>query len=80
MPLSVPQALGMSLPYSSSTPALYPGELPNVVSALACGLCLPPEKVQECVRAAKYLKNLLALDIKPRSIHSILPWFGEVCN
>ncbi|KAF8904431.1 dihydroxy-acid dehydratase [Gymnopilus junonius] len=44
------EALGMSLPYSSSTPALY------------------PQKVQECVRAAKYLKNLLALDIKPRDI------------
>ncbi|KAH9485094.1 Putative dihydroxy-acid dehydratase, mitochondrial [Psilocybe cubensis] len=27
-----------------------------------------PEKVQECIRAAKYLKNLLALDIKPRDI------------
>jgi dihydroxy-acid dehydratase len=44
------EALGMSLPYSSSTPALYPG------------------KVQECVRAAKYMKNLLALDLKPKDI------------
>ncbi|KAF8197843.1 dihydroxy-acid/6-phosphogluconate dehydratase [Pholiota molesta] len=44
------EALGISLPYSSSTPASY------------------PEKVQECVRAAKYLKNLLAKDIKPRDI------------
>ncbi|KAF8160760.1 dihydroxy-acid/6-phosphogluconate dehydratase [Crassisporium funariophilum] len=44
------EALGMSLPYSSSTPALY------------------PQKVQECFRAAKYLKNLLALDLKPKDI------------
>jgi len=44
------EALGMSLPYSSSTPALY------------------PQKAQECVKAAKYLKNLLARDIKPRDI------------
>ncbi|KAJ7772625.1 dihydroxy-acid/6-phosphogluconate dehydratase [Mycena maculata] len=44
------EALGMSLPYSSSTPALY------------------PEKAQECVKAAKYLKRLLERDIKPRDI------------
>ncbi|CAA7261730.1 unnamed protein product [Cyclocybe aegerita] len=44
------EVLGMSLPYSSSTPALY------------------PEKIQECFKAAKYLKNLLAFDIKPRDI------------
>ena len=28
------------------------------------------EKVQECRRAAKYLKNLLAKDIKPRLVES----------
>ncbi|KAJ7680496.1 dihydroxy-acid/6-phosphogluconate dehydratase [Mycena polygramma] len=44
------EAIGMSLPYSSSTPALY------------------PEKAQECVKAAKYLKHLLEKDIKPRDI------------
>ncbi|KAF7321726.1 Dihydroxy-acid dehydratase [Mycena kentingensis (nom. inval.)] len=44
------EALGMSLPYSSSTPAL------------------DPAKKQECRRAAKYLKNLLANDTKPRDI------------
>ncbi|KAJ7747388.1 dihydroxy-acid/6-phosphogluconate dehydratase [Mycena metata] len=44
------EALGMSLPYSSGTPALY------------------PEKAQECVKAAKYLKRLLEKDIKPRDI------------
>ncbi|KAJ7647113.1 dihydroxy-acid dehydratase [Roridomyces roridus] len=44
------EALGMSLPYSSSTPAIF------------------PEKAQECVKAAKYLKRLLEKDIKPRDI------------
>lgn len=44
------EVLGMSLPYSSSTPAVY------------------PEKVQECAKAAKYLKKLLEHDIKPRDI------------
>ncbi|KAF8210464.1 dihydroxy-acid and 6-phosphogluconate dehydratase [Mycena galopus ATCC 62051] len=44
------EALGMSLPYSSSTPALNPA------------------KAQECIRAGKYLKNLLEKDIKPRDI------------
>ncbi|KAF8894084.1 dihydroxy-acid/6-phosphogluconate dehydratase [Infundibulicybe gibba] len=44
------EVLGMSLPYSSSIPALY------------------PEKAQECIKAAKYLKRLLELDIKPRDI------------
>jgi len=44
------EVLGMSLPYSSSTPATY------------------PEKSQECFRAAKYMKRLLELDIKPRDI------------
>ncbi|KAF9010569.1 dihydroxy-acid dehydratase [Cyathus striatus] len=44
------EALGISLPYSSSTPAIY------------------NEKIQECFKAAKYLKRLLELDIKPRDI------------
>jgi len=44
------EVLGMSLPYSSSTPALYPG------------------KAQECLKAAKYLKKLLELDLKPKDI------------
>lgn len=44
------EVLGMSLPYSSSVPALY------------------PEKAKECFKAAKYLKKLLELDIKPRDI------------
>ncbi|KAJ7200704.1 dihydroxy-acid and 6-phosphogluconate dehydratase [Mycena rebaudengoi] len=44
------EALGMSLPYSSSTPAIY------------------PQKIQECVKAAGYLKRLLERDIKPRDI------------
>ncbi|TDL26222.1 dihydroxy-acid and 6-phosphogluconate dehydratase [Rickenella mellea] len=44
------EVLGMSLPYSSGIPALY------------------PEKMQECHRAAKYLRRLLELDIKPLDI------------
>lgn len=44
------EVLGMSLPYSASMPATYPG------------------KVQECVRAGKYMKRLLELDLKPRDI------------
>jgi len=44
------EVLGMSLPYSSSTPATY------------------PEKIQECLKAGKYMKKLLELDIKPKDI------------
>ncbi|EJU01769.1 dihydroxy-acid and 6-phosphogluconate dehydratase [Dacryopinax primogenitus] len=44
------EVMGISLPYSASTPAVY------------------PEKKRECIMAAKYMKNLLALDLKPRDI------------
>ncbi len=44
------EALGMSLPYSSSNPALS------------------PEKAEECKAAAKAMKHLLAIDLKPRDI------------
>ena len=44
------EALGMSLPYSSSTPAV------------------DPQKLEECVQAGAAVKNLLALDLKPRDI------------
>ena len=44
------EALGMSLPYSSSNPAIS------------------PEKKQECLDAGKYIKVLLAKDIKPSDI------------
>ena len=44
------EALGMSLPYSSSSPADS------------------KEKLDECVQAAAAIKNLLALDLKPRDI------------
>ena len=44
------EALGMSLPYSSSTPATDPG------------------KPEECRQAGAAIKNLLALDLKPRDI------------
>ncbi|HEY9006569.1 dihydroxy-acid dehydratase [Ohtaekwangia sp.] len=44
------EALGMSLPYSSSNPALS------------------DDKRTECVAAGKAIRNLLALDLKPRDI------------
>ncbi|KAL0578295.1 hypothetical protein V5O48_003706 [Marasmius crinis-equi] len=44
------EVMGMSLPYSASTPAEH------------------PEKIQECIRAGKYMKKLLELDLKPRDI------------
>jgi dihydroxy-acid dehydratase len=47
---SAVEALGMSLPYSSSTPAE------------------DPLKQQECLRAGQAIRNLLALDLKPRDI------------
>ncbi len=44
------EALGMSLPYSASTPAE------------------DPQKLDECLAAGAAIKNLLALDLKPRDI------------
>ncbi len=44
------ETLGMSLPYSSSTPAV------------------DPQKAEECVRAGAAMRNLLAMDLKPRDI------------
>jgi dihydroxy-acid dehydratase len=44
------EAMGMSLPYSASTPAEE------------------RQKYDECVRAGEAMKNLLALDLKPRDI------------
>lgn len=55
----------MSLPYSSSTPALYPGELRRTQRSEHATHRVS-EKTHECFRAAKYLKRLLELDIKPR--------------
>jgi dihydroxy-acid dehydratase len=44
------EVLGMSLPYSSSTPAE------------------DPLKLDECIRAGAAIRNLLAMDLKPRDI------------
>lgn len=61
------KALGMSLPYSSSNPASYPGTCQrSCLFVLSWSRCLG--KVQECIRAAKYMKNLLALDLKPKCV------------
>jgi dihydroxy-acid dehydratase len=44
------EAMGMSLPYSSDTPAEE------------------PDKLEECIRAGRAVRNLLERDIKPRDI------------
>ena len=63
---SVLEVLGLSLPYSSSTPATFDG------ASIRCRVPKPlsgssfKEKLKECKRAAGYLKKLLERDIKPR--------------
>lgn len=44
------EAMGMSLPYSASTPAV------------------DPQKIAECLNAGEAIKQLLALDLKPKDI------------
>lgn len=61
------EVLGMSLPYSSSTPATDPGKSRFPKSKRVTHLSISG-KIQECFRAAKYLKRLLELDLKPRDI------------
>jgi len=51
------EALGLSLPYSSSIPAWEPTTN-----------SLHPLKIDECARASKALKGMLEADIKPRDI------------
>lgn len=66
------QVLGMSLPYSSSTPATFPRMLISISphnEKHADVLVHEKEKTQECFKAARYLKKLLELDIKPRFGH-----------
>ena len=55
------EALGMSVPYSSSIPAWEPS-----LNGGAGGL--HPEKVEECRRAVEALTTCIARDIKPRDI------------
>jgi dihydroxy-acid dehydratase len=62
------EVLGMSLPYSSSTPAMYPGEWLVMHCSERLVYLLITEKNQECFKAAKYMKRLLELDLKPRDI------------
>jgi dihydroxy-acid dehydratase len=63
------EVLGLSLPYSSSTPATFDGTCTVYVRFSTLGLtwriCFE-EKLKECKRAAVYLKKLLERDIKPR--------------
>jgi len=60
------EVLGLALPYSSGIPAAYPG-----LSFALHGRIYPyvsPEKAQECLKAAKFLKNLMELDLKPKCV------------
>ncbi|KAL0068775.1 hypothetical protein AAF712_004104 [Marasmius tenuissimus] len=60
------EVMGMSLPYSSSTPAEHPG---RSLYQICCHFAnLNAEKIQECIRAGKYMKKLLELDLKPKDI------------
>ena len=52
------ETLGMSLPYSSSTPAMKESGSKEI----------HPEKANECLRAGEAIRNLLEQDIKPRDI------------
>ena len=52
------EAMGMTLPYSSSIPAEHPTEKGR----------LNPEKLQECRRAGAAMRAMLEKDIKPRDI------------
>jgi dihydroxy-acid dehydratase len=60
------EVLGLSLPYSASIPATFPGEIKVDRSSYDPILILSTEKAKECYKAAKYLKNLMELDIKPK--------------
>ena len=59
------EVLGMSLPYSSSIPAVYPGKFFNSQGTFLYW-STASEKIQECFKAAKYIKRLLELDLKPK--------------
>jgi dihydroxy-acid dehydratase len=70
---SVLETLGLSLPYSSSTPATFDRTSYDAVHGDPTEplIQLPAyarfeEKLKECSRAAGYLKKLLERDIKPR--------------
>lgn len=58
---SVIEALGLSVPYGSSTPAWDP-------TANGGNGAIHPEKIKECYRAAEALEVCLQQDIKPRDI------------
>lgn len=76
------EVLGVSLPYSSSTPALYPGScwaFYLIISYLPVVLG-HEEKAQECYKAAKYLKNLLEIDLKPKFVLTFYVAFLKLMN
>lgn len=61
------EVLGLTLPYSSGIPAAYPGRsIPTLVRETWTDLSA--EKAQESLKAPKYLKNLMELDLKPKFV------------
>jgi len=60
------EVLGLALPYSSGIPAVYPGWSTRVFRGTQ--VHVSTEKAQECFKAAKYLKNLMELDLKPKYV------------
>jgi dihydroxy-acid dehydratase len=60
------EVLGMSLPYSSSIPAVYQGKFQEFCQVRMTSAHVSTEKAQECYRAAQYMKRLLELDLKPK--------------
>ena len=73
---SVLEVLGLSLPYSSSTPATFDGAFIRCMQFLTFGSRFE-EKLKECKRAAGYLKKLLEHDIKPRYARFLEPSITE---
>ena len=65
---SILEVMGISLPYSASTPAVYDRKLYILFAFHLFSSPAIAEKVQECLRAGEYMKDLLAKDIKPRDI------------
>jgi dihydroxy-acid dehydratase len=62
------EVLGLTLPYSSGIPAVYPGLSNQNLREGETQTNISAEKAQESFKAAKYLKNLMELDLKPKFV------------
>lgn len=58
------EVLGLTLPYSSGIPAVYPGWSTQFLGETRAHFSA--EKAQESFKVPKYLKNLMELDLKPK--------------